>query len=232
MTTEAGALLSDNLALVRLLQIVSPALPIGAFAYSQGLEQTVAEGWVTDEAEAAAWLLGLLESSFATLDLPVLARLVAAWRAGDLASVERWSGWLAACRPTREIRAEDRQLGAALARVLAALGIDEAAAWTTHMHVTHAAMFALAAVRFDVPIAAALAGHAFAWAEAITSAAVRLVPLGQSAGQRLLAAAGAAIPAVVDRALVLPDDEIGSAAPGQAIASARHETLYSRLFRS
>jgi urease accessory protein len=232
MSTEGSAFLAGDLALMRLLQIVSPALPIGAFAYSQGLEQTVAEGWVTDEAEAAAWLLGLLESSFATLDLPVLARLIAAWRAGDVATVERWSAWLAACRPTREIRAEDRQLGAALARVLGALGIGDAAAWTTRTHVTHAAMFALAAVRFEVPNEAALAGHAFAWAEAITSAAVRLVPLGQSAGQRLLAAAGAAIPAVVNRALTLPDDEIGSAAPGQAIASARHETLYSRLFRS
>jgi urease accessory protein len=232
MSTDGTTLLGGDLALMRLLQIVSPALPIGAFAYSQGLEQTVAEGWVTDEAEAAAWLLGLLESSFATLDLPVLARLIAAWRNGDLASVERWSAWLAACRPTREIRAEDRQLGAALARVLVALELEEAAPWTTRTYVTHAAMFALAAVRFEVPIEAALAGHAFSWAEAITSAAVRLVPLGQSAGQRLLAAAGAAIPAVVTRALALPDQEIGSAAPGQAIASARHETLYSRLFRS
>jgi urease accessory protein len=232
MSTDGTTLLGGDLALMRLLQIVSPALPIGAFAYSQGLEQTVAEGWVTDEAEAAAWLLGLLESSFATLDLPVLARLIAAWRNGDVASVERWSAWLAACRPTREIRAEDRQLGAALARVLVALDLEEAAPWTTRTYVTHAAMFALAAVRFEVPIEAALAGHAFSWAEAITSAAVRLVPLGQNAGQRLLAAAGAAIPAVVTRALALPDQEIGSAAPGQAIASARHETLYSRLFRS
>jgi len=232
MTTEATAFLAGDMALMRLLQIVSPALPIGAFAYSQGLEQTVAEGWVTDEAEAAAWLLGLLESSFATLDLPVLARLITAWRAGDLPTVERWSAWLAACRPTREIRAEDRQLGAALARVLVALDLEDAAPWTTRTYVTHAAMFALAAVRFHVPIEAALAGHAFSWAEAITSAAVRLVPLGQNAGQRLLAAAGAAIPAVVTRALRLPDHEIGSAAPGQAIASARHETLYSRLFRS
>ena len=128
MTIEGGTFLSGDLALMRLLQIVSPALPIGAFAYSQGLEQTVSEGWVTDEAEAAAWLLGLLESSFATLDLPVLARLITAWRAGDLAAVERWSAWLAACRPTREIRAEDRQLGAALARVLGALGIAAPAA--------------------------------------------------------------------------------------------------------
>jgi urease accessory protein len=232
MTTEASSFSSGDLALMRLLQIVSPTLPIGAFAYSQGLEQTVAEGWVTDEAEATDWLLGLLGSSFATLDLPVLARLVVAWRAGDPTAVARWSAWLAACRPTRELRAEDRQLGAALARVLGALGIEEAEAWTTHLHVTHATMFALGAARFEVPLAAALAGYAFSWAEAITSAAVRLVPLGQSAGQRMLAAAGRAIPTVVQRALELPDDELGSAAPGQAIASARHETLYSRLFRS
>jgi|HubBroStandDraft_2_1064218.scaffolds.fasta_scaffold137220_1 urease accessory protein len=229
---DEGNARTADLALVRLLQIVSPALPIGAFAYSQGLEQTVAEGWVTDEEEATAWLLGLLTSSFGTLDLPVLARLVAAWRAGDPTAVERWSLWLSACRPTRELRAEDRQLGAALARVLATLGIDDARAWGASTHVTHATMFALGAVRFGVPMASALAGHAFSWAEAITSAAVRLVPLGQSAGQRLLAAAGSAIPGVVARALELPDDELGSAAPGLAIASARHETLYSRLFRS
>ena len=222
----------EDLALLRLMQIVSPALPIGAFAYSQGLEQTVAEGWVTDEDEATAWLLGLLESSFGTLDLPVLARLIVAWRGGDRAAVERWSAWLAACRPTREMRAEDRQLGAALARVLETLEVGEARGWTTHMHVTHATMFALATAHFEVPLPAALAGHAFSWAEAITGAAVRLVPLGQNAGQRMLAAAGRLIPAVVQRALALPDDELGASAPGQAIASARHETLYSRLFRS
>jgi urease accessory protein len=222
----------DDLPLLRLMQIVSPALPIGAFAYSQGLEQTVAEGWVTDEEEATAWLLGLLESSFGTLDLPVLARLLVAWRAGDRAAVGRWSAWLAACRPTRELRAEDRQLGAALARVLETLGVPEAAGWTTDLHVTHATMFALAAAHFEVPVPAALSGHAFAWAESITGAAVRLVPLGQSSGQRMLAAAGQAIPRVVQRALGLLDDELGAATPGQAIASARHETLYSRLFRS
>jgi urease accessory protein len=224
--------MSSDLSLLRLLQIVSPALPIGAFAYSQGLEQTVSEGWVTNEAEARGWLLGLLESSFATLDLPVLARLMTAWRDGDALAVTRWSRWLLACRPTRELRAEDRQLGGSLARVLDSLGIADAAAWIRRADVTLAAMFALGAVRFDVPPGAALAGHAFAWAEAITAAAVRLVPLGQSAGQRILAAAGAAIPAIAARALTLPDRELGAAAPGQAIASATHESLYSRLFRS
>ncbi|HVT10499.1 MAG TPA: urease accessory UreF family protein [Polyangia bacterium] len=221
-----------ELPLLRLLQIVSPALPTGAFAYSQGLEQAVAEKWVTDETEARMWLLGLLRWSFATLDMPVLARLMTAWRDGDALGVARWSRWLLACRPTRELRAEDRQLGGALARILEGLGITQAAGWGRRPDVTHATMFALAAVCFDVAPAAAVAGAAFAWAEAVTAAAVRLVPLGQTAGQRILAAAGAAIPALAARALTLMDDELGAAAPGQALASAAHETLYSRLFRS
>ena len=108
-----------GVALTRLLQLVSPALPIGAFAYSQGLEQAVASGWVTDEQSAAEWVIGLLEHAVAMLDLPVLTRLIEAWRADDHARVQRWSTWLAACRPTREARAEERQLGAALARALA-----------------------------------------------------------------------------------------------------------------
>jgi len=228
----ADAVAASGVALTRLLQIVSPALPIGAFAYSQGLEQAVASGWVTDEASAAEWLLGLLAHTLTTLDLPVLERLIDAWRADDLARVDAWSVWLAACRPTRETRAEERQLGAALSRALAAIGVREAEGWESREDVTQAAMFALAAARFAIPTSAAMAGYAFAWAEATTSAAVRLVPLGQSAGQRLLAAAGDEIPAAVERARDLADDELAATAPGQAIASALHESLYSRLFRS
>ncbi len=230
MITEAAG--DGGLALTRLLQIVSPTLPIGAFAYSQGLEQAVSLGWVSSEVETRDWVLGLLEHSFGTLDLPVLLRLLRGFEDDDLAAVEHWTTWLLASRPTRELREEDRQLGAALARTLAALDVSGADAWMAREDVTHAAMFALAAVRFGIPARAALAGHAFAWAEAVTSAAVRLVPLGQSAGQRVLAAVGEAIPPVVGRALTLADDDLGAAAPGQAIASAWHETLYSRLFRS
>jgi urease accessory protein len=222
----------SGVALTRLLQLVSPALPIGAFAYSQGLEQAVASGWVNDEASAGEWLLGLLRHTMATLDLPVLERLIEAWRADDRKRVDSWTAWLAACRPTRETRAEERQLGAALARALAALGVSDAVGWEAREDVTQAAMFALATARYAIPTSAALAGYAFAWAGATTSAAVRLVPLGQSAGQRLLAAAGDAIPEAVQRAGALDDDELAATAPGQAIASALHEALYSRLFRS
>jgi urease accessory protein len=232
-------------ALLRLLQLCSPALPIGAFAYSQGLEPAVAAGWVRDEETAAAWIGGLLRGSLATLDLPALVRLHGAWRQhGDdggsdrndgnasTGTVDDWTAFLSACRPSAELQAEDRHLGGNLARVLAGLGLTEAAAWMVRADVTYAAMFALAAARWDVPLGAALSGYAFVWCETQVSAAVRLVPLGQSAGQRILSALAAIIPVVVARALTVTDNDMGAAAPSLAIASAIHETQYSRLFRS
>lgn len=235
MSTDPSPLGPEVLAglpLTRLLQLVSPALPIGAFAYSQGLEQAVADGAVSNEGEAADWALGLLEHSLGTLDLPILSRMILAAKSGQTEVLARWSVWLLASRPTAEMRAEDRQLGAALARTLEAIGVETASGWSERDDVTQAAMFAVAVAAFRIPTEVALCGFAFAWSELVAGAAVRLVPLGQSAGQRLIAAAGERIPEVVARALTLADDELGTAAPGQAIASALHETLYSRLFRS
>jgi urease accessory protein len=223
-------------ALLRLLHLCSPTLPIGAFAYSQGLEGAVTAGWVSDEDAAAAWITGQIGAQLATLDLPLLLRFYEAWGPGpgeaDALTLDAWSAFLAASRPTAELQTEDRHLGGALARVLEGLDLPEARGWMGRSDVSHAALFALAARRWNVPLAAAAHGFAFAWAEAQTSAAVRLVPLGQSAGQRILVAAAAVIPAAVARALTLPDEELGASAPRLAIASARHETQYSRLFRS
>jgi urease accessory protein len=222
----------DPLPLLRLLQLVSPALPIGGFAYSQALEAAVAAGWVAGEPAARDWIGGLLAHSLGSLDLPVLARLHAAWTTGDPAAVVSWSRFLAASRGAGELRTEERQLGGNLARLLDGLGVGEAGPWVASPDVTYAAMFALAAWRWELPLPAAMHGLAFAWVEAQTSAAVRLVPLGQSAGQRILLELGARIPAVVARAFTLGDDDLGAAAPSHAIASAHHETQYSRLFRS
>ena len=217
-------------AMLRLLQLCSPALPIGAFAYSQALEPAVAAGWVHDEASTARWIGGLLDGSLATLDLPILQRLHAAFRDGG--AVTPWTALLFAARASAELQAEERHLGAALARVLAGLDVPEAAAWAARADLTYAAMFALAAARWEIPAAGALAAYAFVWCEMQVSAAVRLVPLGQSAGQRVLSSLAAAIPAAVARARSLADDDIGAAAPSHAIASALHEIQYSRLFRS
>jgi urease accessory protein len=222
----------DPAALLRLLQLVSPALPVGAFAYSQSLEPAVAASWITDEPTARDWIGGLLDHTLASLDLPLVARLHAAWTLDDEASILTWSRFLAASRTTQELRTEDRQLGANLARLLDNLGVAGARRWIASADVTYAAMFALAVVRWQIPLHTALHGFAFAWLEAQTSAAVRLVPLGQSAGQRILLELGARVPAAVARAFTLADDDLGAAAPAHAIASAHHETQYSRLFRS
>jgi urease accessory protein len=217
--------------LLRLLQLTSPALPVGAYAYSQGLEHAVDAGWVHDEDSAADWIIGLLEHALAQLDAPVLVRLHAAWCASDSASVHHWNRMLQASRESAELLAEDRHLGAALSRLLAGLDVDAAAAWTGKAP-GFAAMFALAAVRWDIPCRDSVSGFLWSWSENQVAAAIKLVPLGQTAGQRILSRAVAAIPAVVERALAVRDDEIGFLTPALAIGSALHETQYSRLFRS
>ena len=218
--------------LLRLLQLSSPALPIGAFAFSQGLETAVALGWIRDEASSRAWLEGALGEGLARLDLPVLARLYRAYEGGDELAVRTWSSYLLASRESRERRLEDEQLARALSRLLVDQGVPVAGLWEPDAELPHAAPFALAAVAFSIPLEQTLLGFAFTWAENQVGAIARLVPLGQLAAQRVLAAIGAEIPGVVAIATTLSDAELGSCMPGVALASALHETQYCRLFKS
>jgi urease accessory protein len=231
-TTTTGMPTPTDLAALRLLQLCSPALPVGAFAYSEGLESAVHEGWIHDDASAAAWIIGRLRRGPARLEAPVGARLHAAWSAGDHAAIEHWNVTLWAFRESRELREADRDMGQALARLLVSLDVPAAAPWRTRTDATFTTLFMLAAVSWDLPGPAALTGLLWAWLEAQVTAAVKLVPLGQTAGQRLLHAAATEIPALVERALTLDDDDLGALAPGAALAAARHETLDVRLFRS
>ena len=221
-----------DLALLRLLQLTSPALPIGAFAYSQGLEQANALGWVKDEASAAAWFFGIVTEVLPRLDLPVFAQLYEAWSSGDAGRVRALSEFLHACRESAELSAEDRHLGAALARVLHGLGAPQAEAWIADPDATFATLFSLAAVHFKIPLRSAALGFLFTWLESQVAAASRLIPIGQLAAQRVLSSVLSQLPEAVNRGLDLPAAELGFLAPGLAIASALHETLYSRLFRS
>jgi len=232
ITTTLTPMTLDPTALPRLLQLCSPALPVGAYAYSQGLENAVERGWVRDEASAGQWILGLLDHTLRWLDLPVFARLYAAWGEDDPTALRRWNARLYAAREAMELQDEDRHLGAALARLLADLGMAEAEPWRSQSRVCFATLFSLAAARWRIPLREAATGYAWTWTENQVTAATRLIPLGQTASQRLLVAAGPIITTTVDAGLTLPDDEIGAAAPGLALAGALHETQYSRLFRS
>jgi urease accessory protein len=221
-----------QVAFLRLLQLASPALPIGAFAYSQGLEQAVELGWVHDEATAVSWIGGVVTEVLPRLDVPVLAALHQAWSEADLARVRSLSQFLHACRETAELGAEDRQLGAALARVLHGLGISQAEPWIADPDATFVTSLSLAAVCYALPVQGAALGFLFSWLENQVAAATRLVPIGHIAAQRVLSQVLVEIPAAVSRGLSVPCEAAGFLAPGLAAASALHETTYSRLFRS
>jgi urease accessory protein len=222
----------DASALLHLMHLSSPSLPIGAFAYSQGLESAVHAGVVRSEEDARSWILGLLEHAQARVDVPLLARMHDACTRGDAAAFDRWTSLLHAFRESRELQEEDRALGRALARLLRDLDVAGAGALTTHPSVTLAASFALAAVHHGIPLRETASGYLFAWLESQVTAAVRLVPLGQTSGRRMLLAGLATIPDAITRALALEEHELGAASPGLALLSAQHETQYTRLFRS
>lgn len=230
MVTTSGP--ERALALLRLLQWVSPSLPVGSFAYSQGLEWAVERGWVSDEAGLGEWLADILEHSLSYVDIPVLARLHAAFDDHDSSALGHWASWLLACRETAELRDEERQRARALATLLVDLGVPDAGERRTLLETTPLAGFALAASSDGIAARDAALGYAWAWLENQIVAGVKLVPLGQTAGQRLQRCLASRVADAVDVALQLPDDALGASMPALAIASSRHETQYTRLFRS
>jgi urease accessory protein len=230
--TSIPTTMTDQLALLRLLQLASPALPIGAFNFSQGLEFAIEHGGLKNESDARDWILGIARHSMATLDMPMLMRLHAAWSDQDAERAHALSAELFASRETMELRAEELHLGQSLARILVEFGIEPAREWLRCQHTTHAAMFALAAAHSAVPAQDAATAFLWAWAENQVIAAVKLLPLGQTAGQRMLEEIRLQIPSIVAGAIEMPDDSLGTATPLAVMASCWHETQYTRLFRS
>lgn len=216
----------------RLLQLASPSLPVGAYSYSQGLEAAVEAGIVRDAASARGWIGEVLELSVRPMEAPIFLRLAAAWNTGDVAGVHRWNDELVATRETAELRAETLQMGHSLRLLLRDLGAGEAAILQSFGEIAFATAYTHATAAWRIDARAALAAYLFGWLENQMLAALKCVPLGQTEGQRLLLELAGRIEAVVQSAGVAPDDELHNLAPGLALVSARHETQYSRLFRS
>ncbi|MGF6177420.1 urease accessory protein [Ensifer sp. 4252] len=216
---------------IQLLRLVSPSQPVGAFAYSRGLEWAVHDGIVCDEATASDWILGLIEHSYAVCDAALFWRMMQALAAGDRVAFLNANAWLSAARESREIELEDKQMGEALLRVLNDLDVSLARSFVDR-RLSYPAAFAIAATHWNITASHALQGLLWSAIESQVSAAIRLVPLGHTAGQRLLMDAAGVIERAALRAETIEDDNIGNAAPAMAMASAWHETQYSRLFRS
>ena len=231
----SAALTGPTLTLVRLLQLASPVLPIGAYSYSQGLESAIAHGEVRDAASAATWIGDMLELVVAPGEAAVLWRMLEALRREDWPLSSEWNDWFRTSRETAELRSETEQMGASLVRLAIDLDLLDPAAQAVAVMMAPVmlpAAFALAARGFGVPAAAALTAYIWSWLENQVLAAMKTIPLGQVAGQRMLVALGAQIPAAVTLARSIADEDMSTFAPGLAIASSRHETQYTRLFRS
>ena len=222
--------MTTQVALTRLLQLASPALPVGAYSYSQGLESAIDAKIVRDEATALAWIEDVLELTIARMEAPLFLRLHAAWTRGDDADAAHWNALFLASRETAELRAETAQMGYSLTRLLTELGRPHG--FKEWDEVAMPAAYTWWAVQCGVDASSALVAYGWSWAENQVMAAVKAVPLGQSAGQRLLFALGPRIADVAERAHGVEDEALGSFAPGFAILSSQHETQYSRLFRS
>jgi len=220
--------------LLWLMQLASPALPVGGFSYSEGMEAAVEHGLVTDEQSAQLWLIDQLHLVQARSELPVVAQAMKAWRTHDTTALQQLNDWVMQTRETFEMRLQTEQMGRSL---LIWLRNHQAAnegdmQWCEQLPPTWPLVFALALDTQSVDTREGLLTCAFAWAENMVQAAIKSVPLGQLSGQRILAALSAAIPLAVEHALSVPDNQQQSFTPRLAILSARHETQYSRLFRS
>jgi urease accessory protein len=222
-------------ALLQLLWLASPALPVGGFSYSEGLESAIETGAVRDEASASAWLLDQLQLGLGRSELPLLAQAIAAWTARDAPRIGALNQWMLATRETSELRRQAEQMGRSMLEWLRQRAPDDASVATLAQlspAPTWPIAFALAAAQSGAEPRDALLAFGFGWAENMVQSALKAMSLGQSGGQRILAALAAALPAVVDGALTLPDGERQAFTPMLAILSAQHETQYSRLFRS
>jgi urease accessory protein len=225
--------------LIQLIWLASPALPIGGFSYSEGIEAGVDAAYIATFSIANDWLIDQLDLSLTRADLAAVAKAIPAWRRGDLARIDELNDWVQQTRETSELRLQTEQMGRSMLDWWRKQPSFHGKFFDNFQSnqdflksPTYPIVFALAASTTQAGVRDCLMSFAFGWAENMTQAAVRAVPLGQTDGQRILANLADHIPAAVDAAMHLQDSERQAFSPMLAILSSQHETQYSRLFRS
>jgi len=217
---------------LRLLQLLSPALPVGSYSYSQGLEWAVEQQWISTEGEFERWLSEIIYGPLAQQDLPLLRKLYYACTEGDVSGFDYWSHMAIALRDTAELRAEERARGQAFQRVLVALFDRIGDRYMDGISRTPLAAIAWAAAQWDIEENPLLGAYAHNWLEAYVINGVKIIPLGQTQGQTLLHSLLPALCTAIDQSIIVEDACIGFSTPAIARASCGHESQYTRLYRS
>lgn len=214
--------------LTKLLQLASPALPVGAYSYSEGLETLVQSGVIPDAASLEQWIMRELNYGAVRFEAAIMVRSHRATAAQHFDQVRYWNQWLTAARETEELRSQSLQMGGSLLRLFRSLHSEPLPNFPDGCN--FAIAFGLVAAIWEIDESAALLAYLHSWATNVVSAGVKLIPLGQTVGQQLLFKLGEEMGkcAIAD----LTDDHLETCGWGLSIASMAHETLYSRLFRS
>ncbi|MBE9248813.1 urease accessory protein UreF [Dolichospermum sp. LEGE 00240] len=216
-----------------ILQLASPALPVGAYSYSEGLEMLIEDGTITNVENLQDWLKSELLYGSIRLDAAIMLRGFYAVKSGDIEALKRWNLWLSAARDTEELRAASWQMGRSLMQLLGKLEPDilpvvNAVGYPSN----YAIAFAIACAHWDINIQACLLAYLHSWANNLITAGIKIIPLGQTAGQELLLSLQSLLTITVEEILTMTDDDLGCCNWGLSLASMQHETQYTRLFRS
>lgn len=218
--------------MLSLLQLVSPALPVGAYSYSEGLETLVERGIIKCDRTLKHWLEQELSYGAILLEAAVMVRAYQATAIGDHAALSYWNNWLSAARETSELRASSWQMGQSLMRLLLAIKPVEAQHFCLQGECNYAVSLAIAAALEQIDLKPVILGYLHSWTTNLITAGVKLIPLGQTAGQILLHELHATISEAATKIIILEDDQLSSCSWGLSLASMAHETQYTRLFRS
>jgi urease accessory protein len=223
----------NHLALLNFLQLTNSALPVGAYSYSEGLEQLVFWETIKDEQSLKHWLEHELNWGAIRLEAAVMLRAYQAAKLGNLETLAYWNAWASAARETEELREQSWQMGRALTRLLQQLQPQLAPTIAACANpCNYAIAFAIVAAHWQITAQTAVLGYLHSWATNLIGAGVKLIPLGQTSGQQLLLNLHISILDSTEKILALEDDELSSCSWGLALASMAHETQYTRLFRS
>lgn len=231
----------NDLTLLSLLQLASPALPVGAYSYSDGLETLVDRGAIANSKHLQEWLVQELSYGAIRLETAVMVRGYRSVESGDIEALGYWNAWLSAAKETAELRSQSWQMGGSLMRLLLDLHLSppaetilslQALASAVGTPCNYAIAFGIAGSYWQIEITAATLGYLQSWASHLIGAGVKLIPLGQTAGQQLLLELAPKLTLATQNILALEDDQLSSCGWGLALASMAHETQYTRLFRS